>query len=152
MPIRTRLNDTLKDAMKAKDSCAVSTIRLILAALKDRDIAARGDGSDNCLQDDQVLQLLQSMVKQRNESIKIYREAKREDLAEREEREIEVIQTFLPAQMDEDAMAAAVTATIGDLGAESLKDMGRTMAVLKEQYAGRMDFSKASGMVKQHLA
>jgi len=149
--IRTRLNDTLKDAMKAKDTCAVSTIRLILAALKDRDIAARSDGSDANLNDDQILQLLQSMVKQRNDSIKMYRDGKREDLAEREEREIGIITTFLPEQMDETKMAEAVEATIADVGASCLKDMGPTMAALKERYAGKMDFGKASGMVKQRL-
>jgi len=151
MMIRTRLNDTLKDAMKAKDTCAVSTIRLILAALKDRDIAARSDGSDANLNDDQILQLLQSMVKQRNDSIKMYRDGKREDLAEREEREIGIITTFLPEQMDETKMAEAVEATIADVGASCLKDMGPTMAALKERYAGKMDFGKASGMVKQRL-
>ena len=151
MMIRTRLNDTLKDAMKAKDTCAVSTIRLILAALKDRDIAARSDGSDANLNDDQILQLLQSMVKQRNDSIKMYRDGKREDLAEREEREIGIITTFLPEQMDETNMAEAVEATIADVGASCLKDMGPTMAALKERYAGKMDFGKASGMVKQRL-
>lgn len=151
MSLRTRLNDALKDAMKAKNDCAVSTVRLILAALKDRDIAARGDGHDSGLDDDQILQLLQSMVKQRNESIKMYEDGGRQDLADREAREIEVIQTFLPAQMDEAAMAEAVDTTIAEVGAESLKDMGRTMAALKANFAGRMDFSKASAMVKARL-
>ena len=151
MSLRTRLNDALKDAMKAKNDCAVSTVRLILAALKDRDIAARGEGHDSGLDDDQILQLLQSMVKQRNDSIKMYTDGGRQDLADREQREIEVIQTFLPAQMDEAAMAEAVDATIAEIGAETLKDMGRAMAALKERFAGRMDFSKASALVKARL-
>ncbi|MHC8508875.1 MAG: GatB/YqeY domain-containing protein [Rhodospirillales bacterium] len=151
MSIRARLNEALKDAMKAKDTAAVATTRLILAALKDRDIAARSGGVDAELNDDQIMQLLQSMVKQRGESIKMYKEGKREDLAAREELEISIIKTFLPEQMDDAAMAEAVAAVVAETGAQNLKDMGKVMAALKERHTGRMDFSKASKLVKEKL-
>ncbi|MHC8510423.1 MAG: GatB/YqeY domain-containing protein [Rhodospirillales bacterium] len=151
MSIRARLTEALKDAMKAKQEAAVATIRLILAALKDRDIAARGTGADAELNDDQIMQLLQSMVKQRGESIRMYKEGKREDLAAREALEIDIIKTFLPEQMDDAATAAAVAAAVSETGAANLKDMGKVMAALKERHAGRMDFSLASKLVKEKL-
>lgn len=150
--IRQRLNEALKQAMRSKDTVAIATVRLILAALKDRDIAARAKGNTEGISDDDVLALLQTMVKQRRESIALYEQGGRVDLANQEQAEIEVIQRFLPQQMDEGAIREAVTHVIGELDAKSLKDMGRTMATLKDRYAGQMDFSKASGMVKDELA
>ena len=150
--LRKRLNDALKAAMLAKETRAISTIRLILAALKDRDIAARPKGLAAGIPDDEILQLLQAMVKQRRESIELYRQGGRPELAQQEEEEIAIIDRFLPAQMGEAEMAEAVAATIAEIGAAGIKDMGRTMAALKERFAGRMDFAKASAVVKQRLA
>jgi uncharacterized protein len=150
--LRERFNDRLKEALKAKDQRALSAVRLILAALKDRDIAARSKGNKDGITDDEILQMLQAMVKQRRESIELYRKGGRADLAEQEEGEIAVISTFMPQQLDEAGMAQAVAGVVGELGASSVKDMGRVMAALKERYAGRMDFSKASALVKQRLA
>ena len=150
--LRTRLSDALKAAMKEKDERSVSTLRLILAALKDQDIAARGKGNKEGLSDDQVLGLLQSMIKQRHDSIKLYEQGGRMELAQREAGEIAVIEEFLPEQMGDDEMAAVITGIIGEVGAESLKDMGKAMTALKERYAGRMDFAKASAMVKERLS
>ena len=146
--MRDRLNEALKEATLAKDSCATATIRLILAALKDRDIAARSKDSKSGISDEEILGLLQTMVKQRRESIEMYEKGGREDLAEREGREIEVIQRFLPEQMDEAAIATAVE----QVGAGGLKEMGKVMAALRAQYAGRMDFAKASAAAKQKLS
>ena len=149
--LRTRLSDTLKSFMKEKNERSVSTLRLILAALKDQDIAARGKGNKEGLSDDQILSLLQSMIKQRRESIKLYEQGGRMELAQREAEEIGVIEEFLPEQMSHDEMAIVITRIIGEVGAESLKDMGKAMGALKEQYAGQMDFAKASAMVKERL-
>lgn len=149
--LRTRLKDALTAAMKARDTVAVATLRLILAALKDRDIAARGRGVASGITDEAILDLLQSMIRQRHESIDLYRNAERLDLAQKEAAEIEIIERFLPAQLSEEETAEAVDETIAELSATSLKDMGRTMAALKERYPGRMDFAKASTLVKQHL-
>ena len=149
--LRTRLRDTLKFSMKEKNERSVSTLRLILAALKDQDIAARGKGNKEGLSDDQILSLLQSMIKQRRESIKLYEQGGRMELAQREAGEIGVIEEFLPEQMSHDEMAIVITRIIGEVGAESLKDMGKAMGALKEQYAGQMDFAKASAMVKERL-
>jgi len=149
--LRTRLNDALKDAMKAKETRAISTLRLILAALKDRDIAERTKGNGDGLGDDAILEMLQKMVRQRHESIEMYTKGQRPELAQREAEEIEVIERFLPKQMDETDMRAAIDGVIGELGAASVKDMGRVMATLKERYPGRMDFGKASGIVKEAL-
>ena len=150
--LRTRLSDALKIAMKGKDAATVSTLRLILTAIKDRDIAARGKGNKDGVTDDEVLSLLQSMIKQRHDSISLYEKGGRMELAQREAEEIAVIEEFLPEQMDDDEMAAVITAVIGDVGATSLKDMGKAMAALKENHAGVMDFSKASAMVKERLS
>ena len=149
--LRTRLSDTLKSSMKERNERSVSTLRLILAALKDQDIAARGKGNMEGLTDDQILSLLQSMIKQRRESIKLYEQGGRMELAQREAEEIGVIEEFLPEQMNDDEMAAVITAIIGEVGATSLKDMGKAMGALKEQYPGQMDFAKASAMVKERL-
>jgi uncharacterized protein YqeY len=150
--LRERLTQALKDATLSKDSCATATIRLVLAALKDRDIAARSKERTEGLDDDEILSLLQTMVKQRRESITMYEKGERPDLAEREAREIDVIQRFLPAQMDEASTAAAVGDVVTELGAEGLKDMGRVMGALRARYAGRMDFSRASALAKERLS
>lgn len=151
MALRQELNEALKQAMKAQDQCATSTIRLILAALKDRDIAARTQGSGEEISDEQILEVLQKMVRQRKESIEMYETGDRQDLAKREAREIDVIERFLPKQLDEAATREAVEAVIAELGAGSIKDMGQVMGELKRRYAGRMDFGKASAHVKETL-
>ncbi len=149
--LRARINDALKEAMKAKVAEEVATLRLIMAALKDRDIAARSKGNTDGISDDEVLAMLQSMIKQRRESIEMYEKGGRLELAQREQSEINVIEKYLPQQMSEDEIAEAVKATIIDLDAQCLKDMGKVMGALKERYAGTMDFGKASGIVKQKL-
>jgi len=149
--LRTRLNDALKDSMKAKEALATSTLRLILAALKDRDIAERTKGNGDGLGDEAILEMLQKMVRQRHDSIEMYTRGQRPELARREAEEIEIIERFLPKQMDETDMRAAIDGVIGELGASSVKDMGRVMGTLKERYPGRMDFGKASGIVKEAL-
>ena len=149
--LRTRLNDALKASMKAKETRTIATVRLILAALKDRDIAARGKGNLEGIDEDGILAMLQSMIKQRRESIALYEKGERLELARQEAEEITVIEQFLPRQLGEDEMAEAIVAVIEDVEAKSLKDMGRTMAALKERYAGRMDFHKASARVKEQL-
>ena len=138
--------------MRAHDQRATSTLRLILAALKDRDIAERGKGNPDGLSDEQILGLLQSMIKQRGESIRLYEQGNRPDLAKQEADEIAVIEQFLPAQLDDDATAQAVDAVLAESGAKTLKDMGRVMAMLKERFAGQMDFAKAGALVKQRLS
>jgi len=148
---RTELSDALKEAMRAKETLAVSTLRLILAALKDRDIAARGKGNTDGIGDADILDLLQKMVRQRRDSIELFEKGERQDLADREAAEIVVIQRFLPKQMDEAEIGAAVQAVIEELAAATIKDMGRVMAALKERHAGGMDFGKASVLVKKHL-
>ena len=150
--LRAEINEALKDAMKAKEERATSTLRLILAALKDRDIAARGKGKEETVSDDEILQLLQSMIKQRHASIEAYEKGGRQDLADGEAEEITIIERFLPEQMGEEDIAAAVEAVISECGASSLKQMGQVMAALRERYAGSMDFSKASQLVKDKLA
>ena len=149
--LRSRLNDELKSSMLAKNACRTATLRLVLAALKDRDIAAKGKGNPDGITDDEILAMLQTMVKQRRESIELYRKGGRDELAQREAEEIDVIDDFLPQQLSPEEVEAAVNKVIADSGAEGLKDMGRTMAALKETYAGRMDFSMASSIVKTHL-
>ncbi|WP_193183656.1 GatB/YqeY domain-containing protein [Nisaea sediminum] len=150
--MRAAFSDALKEALKEKDQCAVSTIRLILAALKDRDIAARGNGNADGISEDEILSMLQTMLKQRTESIRLYEQGGRLELAEQEKAEMDVIRRFMPQQLDEAEMNAAVETVVKEIGAKELKDMGRAMAALKERYAGRMDFSKASGIVRQMLA
>ncbi len=149
--LRDGLNDALKVAMKAKDPRRVSTLRLILAAIKDRDIAVRADGNTEGIPNDEILRLLTKMIRQRRDSIKLYDEGGRVDLAEREAEELTVIEDFLPRQLDQAEIDAAVREVVAELGATGLKDMGPTMAALKERYAGRMDFAKASGVVKELL-
>ncbi|MBS7541752.1 GatB/YqeY domain-containing protein [Ancylobacter oerskovii] len=148
--LREKINTSLKESMKAGDKLRLGTLRLINAAIKDRDIEARGQGKDP-LSDDDLLGLLTKMVKQREESAKVYEEAGRVDLATQEREEIAVIHSFLPAQMSEAESQAAIAAVIAEIDAHGLKDMGRTMAALKERYTGVMDFGKASGAVKALL-
>lgn len=149
--MREQFTELLKVAMKAGDKRRVSTLRMITSALKDRDIEQRGQGKPP-LTDDEILGLLQKMVKQRQESLAIYEQAGRTDLAEQESEEIQILMGFMPAQLDDAAVAAAIAATIAETGASSVKDMGKVMAVLKERYAGQMDFAKASGTVKGMLS
>ncbi len=149
--LRRQLNDALKTAMLGKDARSVSTLRLIVAALKDRDIAARPKGQADGICDEDILQLLQSMIKQRRESITMYEQGGRPELARQEAEEIVVIERFLPAQMTEAEVEAAIRAAIDQTDATSVKDMGRVMAKLKEAHAGRMDFAKAGPVVKALL-
>ncbi|NBC34429.1 MAG: GatB/YqeY domain-containing protein [Alphaproteobacteria bacterium] len=149
--IRHRLNEALKAAIRSREERAISTLRLILAAIRDRDIAARGKGNTEGISDDEILGLLQTMIRQRKESIELYEQGGRVDLVEQERGEIALIEQFLPQQMDEAAMRRAIDAVIADLGAGSLKDMGRTMAELRRRYPGRMDFARASYLVKASL-
>ncbi|MBC8338037.1 MAG: GatB/YqeY domain-containing protein [Rhodospirillales bacterium] len=150
--LRTRIADALKTAMKSKDAKSTATLRLIMAALKDRDIAARSKGNKDGILEDEVLGMLQSMIKQRRESISLYEKGGRMELAQQEAEEIAVIEEFLPEQMSEDDMTAAIDTVIGETEAASLKDMGRVMAALKDRHAGSMDFSKASALVKSRLS
>ena len=152
MSLRAQLNDAMKEAMKAKDAKRLATVRLILAALKDRDIAARTETSKDLVGDDDILTLLAKMIKQREESAVVYRQGGRPELAENEEGEIAVIRTFMPKQMDVAEMKAALQAVIAETGAASIKDMGKVMAVLKERFAGQMDFGKASAATKDALS
>ena len=149
--LRTQIKDAYKTAMKQKETIAVSTLRLIQAAIKDRDIAARSKGNSDGISDDDVLSLLQSMIKQRRDSIEAYEKGGRMELAQQEAKEISIIEGFLPAQMNDDEIAAAVNSVISDVEAATLKDMGKVMATLKDQFAGQMDFGKASGTVKAKL-
>lgn len=149
--LRARLSDALKAAMKAKDQRSTSTLRLILAALKDRDIAARSRGNSEGIGDDEIIDMMQKMIRQRRDSVTLYEQGGRTDLAQQETEEIGIIQGFLPQQMDAAESQAAVDQAITEVGATSIKDMGRVMALLKERYAGRMDFAKVGALVKQKL-
>lgn len=148
--MRDQLAAALKDAMKSKNAERLSTVRLIQAAIKDRDIANRGVGKAEA-SDDEILQLLAKMVKQREESAKIYEENQRPELAAKERAEILVIQEFLPKQLSQSEVRSNIAEIIAETGATGAKDMGKVMAVLKERFAGRMDFSKASATVKELL-
>jgi uncharacterized protein len=150
--LRQRLNDALKEAMKARDLRSVSTIRLVLAQLKDRDIAARPGGNTSGIGEGEIVEMLGKMVKQRQESIVFYKQGSRPDLVQHEEEEIAIIERFMPKQLDGEESAAAIDAALAETGAQSLKDMGRVMALLKERFAGRLDFAKAGALVKQRLA
>ena len=150
--LRDNLNEALKEAMRARDMATVGAVRLILAKLKEVDIAARTEASREGVADDRILSMLQGMIKQRNESVVLYEKGNRPELAEKEKAEIAVIERFLPRQMDEAAVAAAVAEAMAATGAKTVKDMGGVMAVLKGKYAGQMDFAKASAAVKKALA
>jgi uncharacterized protein YqeY len=154
--MRERIQKAMKDAMKSGDKRRLSTLRLVTAAIKDRDIAARVDdkgqttGKDR-VEDGDILALLQKMIKQRRESVEIYTQNGRQELADQESAEIAIIEEFLPQQMSEDEIRVAAKAVVEELGATGLKDMGRVMSALKVKYTGQMDFSKASAMVKDAL-
>ncbi len=148
--LRENFTSELKLAMKAGDRRRVDTIRMITAALKDRDIEARTTGKD--IGEEEILALLQKLVKSRQESMEIYEKNARPELAAQEREEIAVIATFLPQPMSDEEVAAAIKAAIAETGAASIKDMGKVIAVLKAQHAGKMDFGKASGLVKAALA
>jgi len=150
--LRQRLNDALKVAMKARDQRSVSTLRLVLAQLKDRDIAARPAGNASGIGEGEIEEMLLKMVKQRQESIVLYKQGNRPDLVQQEEEEIAVIERFTPKQLDEAEAAAAVETAIAETGAQSIKEMGKVMAKLKERFAGRMDFAKAGALVRQRLS
>jgi uncharacterized protein YqeY len=154
--MRERIQKAMKDAMKSGDKRRLSTLRLVTAAIKDRDIAARVDdkgqttGKDR-VEDGDILALLQKMIKQRRESVEIYTQNGRQELADQESAEIAIIEEFLPQQMSEDDIRVAAKAVVDELGATGLKDMGRVMSALKVKYTGQMDFAKASAMVKDAL-
>jgi uncharacterized protein YqeY len=152
MDLRTKVNTALKTAMKEKAADRLSTLRLINAAIKDKDIAARSDGNDEGVGDDEVLAILGKMAKQRKESARAYEEGGRLDLADRERAEIKVIEEFLPRQLSEDETAAAIDAAVASVGADSIRDMGKVMAVLKEKHTGQLDFGKVGPLVKDRLS
>lgn len=151
MDLRAKLQTATKEAMKAKDSARLSTLRLIGAAIKDREIALRGGDGDGELTETDLIAILSRMVKQRQESAKAYEEGGRLELAEKEEDEIKIIQEYLPRQLTEAETANAVDQVIDDLGASGIRDMGRVMAALKERYAGQMDFGAVGPLVKARL-
>lgn len=148
--MREQINEALKTAIKAQDKRRMSTLRLVNAAIKDRDIAARSHDKKS-VSDAEVLDILAKMVKQRLESIKTYTEGGRPELAQQEQEEIDIITTFMPKQLSEDEIRNAVIELMDEVGCAGLKDMGKTMGALKERYAGRMDFSKANKVVKDQL-
>jgi uncharacterized protein YqeY len=149
--LRERFTAALKEAMLKQEKRRTGTLRLVQAAVKDRDIAARTAGKDGAVSDDEILELLGKMIKQRLESARQYEEGKRPELAAQEREEIEIIKEFLPQQLDDAELRAAVAEALKATGAESVKDMGKCMAELKARYAGRMDFAKASQVVKELL-
>ncbi|WP_298964939.1 GatB/YqeY domain-containing protein [uncultured Methylobacterium sp.] len=149
--LRERLTAEMKEAMKAGDKAKLATVRMIQAALKDKDIEARGLGKEPASEED-IFALLQKMIKQRNESAAVYEQGGRPELAEAEKAEAAIVASFLPRQMDEAETRAAVEAAIAETGAASPKDMGKVIAALKAAHAGRMDFAKVSGIVKETLA
>ncbi|MEC7516444.1 MAG: GatB/YqeY domain-containing protein [Pseudomonadota bacterium] len=150
--LRQTLSDALKTAMRDKEGRTVATLRLIIAALKDKDIAARASDGDDQIDDNEILAMLQSMIKQRQESVKAFEEGGRPELAAQENEEISIIRGFLPAQLEGEALTAAIDDVIAETGAESLKDMGPVMAALKARFPGQIDFAKASGVVREKLA
>jgi hypothetical protein len=149
--LRDDINNALKEAMKAKNERAVSTLRMVNATLKNADIEARGSGKP-ALGDGEVVTVLQKMIKQRHESVELYQKGGRDDLVKQEQQEIAVISGYLPKQMSEDEVKAAIATVVKETGAASIKDMGRVMAALKERYGGQMDFAKAGGLVKGQLS
>jgi hypothetical protein len=152
MALRETLTEAMKDAMRAKDARRLATLRMVLAALKDRDIAARSETSRELLGDDEILSLLAKMIKQREESATAYDTGNRPELAAGEREEIAIIRSFMPAQMEEADMRAACRSVIAETGAGAMKDMGKVMALMKERYAGQMDFARASATVKELLS
>ncbi len=152
MGLRDQISDALKQAMRDKAAVRLSTLRLIMAAIKDRDISHRGEGGDDGVTDDEILQILGKMVKQRQESARAYEEGGRLELAENERSEITIIEEFLPRQLDEAETAAAIDVAIAETGASSIRDMGKVMGALKSRYTGQMDFGTVGPAVKAKLA
>ena len=150
--LREEIASSMKKALKAKDQVALATMRLISAALKDRDIAARPKGVDDGISDADILQVLQTMVRQRHDSIEMYKQGNRPELAAREAEEITVIEGFMPRQLGDAEIEVAIASVIEDTGASSIKDMGKAMGALRERFAGQMDFGKASAMLKAKLS
>ncbi len=149
--LRNAIPEALRAALKNQEKRAISTVRLIIAALKDRDIAARGKGNTDGIGDDEILQMLQTMVKQRHDSIEMYEKGGRLELAEQEREEIAIIEGFLPQQLGDAEIGAAVDQVIAEVGAGGMKDMGNVMGALRDRYTGQMDFGKASALVKEKL-
>lgn len=149
--LRTEINDAMKNALRAKDERTLATTRLMISRMRELDIAARGKGNAEGIKDDEILAMLQSMIKQRRESIAAYEKGNRPDLVKQESEEIAVIERFMPKQMDAAAVKDAIDKAIAATGAASLKDMGKVMAELKKTYAGQMDFSQAGPAVKARL-
>ncbi len=149
--LREQINDALKEAMKAKNERAVSTLRMVNSTLKNADIEARGAGKP-ALTDADVLPILQKMIKQRQESVELYKKGNRDDLVKQEEEEIAIISGYLPKQMSEADMGSAIDAAVAETGASGMKDMGKVIGVLRGKYAGQMDMAKASALVKAKLA
>ena len=149
--LRDDINNALKDAMKAGDARRVSTLRLVNSALKNADIEARGQGKPP-LSDEDLLSLLQKMIKQRQESVELYQKGNRADLVAQEQGEIDIISGYLPAQMSEAEIGTVIAALVKETGATAMKDMGRVMAAIKERYAGKLDVGKASAAVKKLLS
>ena len=152
MALRTRISDALKQAMKDKAADRLSTLRLISAAIKDKDIAARATGNDDGVPEAEVLAILGKMAKQRMESARAYEEGGRLDLAEREREEITVIEEFLPRQLSDEETTAAVDKAIAEVGATSIRDMGKVIGLLKGKYTGQMDFGVVGPMVKERVS
>lgn len=152
MELRARVTTAIKQAMKDKDQARLSTLRLINAAIKDRDISARAEGVDDGVDDTEVLSIMGKMVKQRRESARTYEEGSRLDLAERELSEITIIEEFLPKALTQDEVTAAIEAAVKEVGADSIRDMGRVMGALKSRYTGQMDFGSVGPAVKDRLA
>jgi len=152
MTLRERLQTAMKEAMKAKEADRLSTVRLINAAIKDREIALRGEAEGATISDPDILAILGRMVKQRNESARAYEEGGRLELAAKELAEIVVINEFLPRQLGDDEVTAAITAAIAEAGAASIRDMGKVMAVLKGKYTGQMDFAAVGPRIKDMLS
>ena len=149
--LRDAFSERLKQAMRAKDTRTLSTVRLILAGLKERDVEARGSGNQDGIPEPEILRLLQGMVKQRRESIALYRQGNRSELAQQEEEEIAIIESFLPKQMNEEEIAAAAKKAIAETDAAGIKDMGKVMGLLRERHAGVLDMARAGAVVKQLL-
>ena len=149
--LRDEINNALKDAMKAKDERRVSTLRLVNSSLKNADIEARGQGKEP-LSDDEILGLLQKMIKQRQESVELYQKGGRPELAKQEQDEINIISLYLPKQMSDIEAGNAIAQLVHEINAQTMKDMGRAMTALRERFAGQMDFGKASAKIKELLS
>ena len=149
--LREAIQTALNEALKSGQTKRLGTLRLISAALKDKDIAARTKGSGDAINDEDILSMLQTMIKQRQESARMYREAGRDELAENEDNEIHIVRDFMPTQMDHDAVILAINSVISEVGAASVKDMGKVMGLLQQRLTGQMDFSTASTAVKELL-